>query len=173
MAMTVILQIAGYSNSGKTTLIEKLIMKSREIGLDVGTIKHHGHGKTLKSLDEGKDSWRHRKAGSVATAVAANETLQLQVTKKEPWTVEQLLPIYRSLELDVIFIEGYKKENYPKIVIIRNEHHLSLVNELPNIQAVILWSPLLSSCDFRGPIFYLDEEERYFSWILSFIENQT
>ena len=55
--------IVGRHNSGKTTLVEKLIAELVSRGLDVGSVKHHSH----KGFDidyPGKDSYRHRAAGA-------------------------------------------------------------------------------------------------------------
>jgi len=59
--MIPIILIVGKSNSGKTTLIEKLVPELKRRGLKVGTIKHDVHGFELDQ--EGKDTWRHAQAG--------------------------------------------------------------------------------------------------------------
>lgn len=63
-----ILQIVGYQNSGKTTLMEQLIKRATTEGLRVGTIKHHGHG-GVPMIEASKDSSRHELAGASVTAV--------------------------------------------------------------------------------------------------------
>lgn len=63
-----ILQIVGYQNSGKTTLMEQLIKQATMEGLRVGAIKHHGHG-GVPMIETSKDSSRHELAGAVVTAV--------------------------------------------------------------------------------------------------------
>ncbi len=74
-----ILQVVGYQNSGKTTLMEKLIKKSADSGLHIASIKHHGHGGALKNEIAEKDSERHQKAGSAITAVEGGGSLQIQI----------------------------------------------------------------------------------------------
>ncbi|HQI24319.1 MAG TPA: molybdopterin-guanine dinucleotide biosynthesis protein B, partial [Smithella sp.] len=60
--MTVsLISIVGKSNSGKTTLVEKLIPELIKRGYRVATIKHNKHGFDIDH--EGKDSWRHKRAG--------------------------------------------------------------------------------------------------------------
>ena len=60
--MPPIVSIVGKSDSGKTTLLEKLVAAIRSRGYRVGTIKHDTHGFDIDH--EGKDSWRHKKAGA-------------------------------------------------------------------------------------------------------------
>ena len=67
--MIPIVSIVGKSDSGKTTLIEKLIAELTRRGFRVATIKHNRHGFDIDH--EGKDSWRHKRAGAVATVVAS------------------------------------------------------------------------------------------------------
>ncbi|PIP08805.1 MAG: molybdopterin-guanine dinucleotide biosynthesis protein B, partial [Syntrophobacteraceae bacterium CG23_combo_of_CG06-09_8_20_14_all_50_8] len=61
--------IVGESDTGKTTLIEKIIPELKRRDYRVATIKHHGHGFDIDH--EGKDSWRHKKAGARITVLAS------------------------------------------------------------------------------------------------------
>ena len=61
--------LAGYSGSGKTTLAERLIAKAAGQGVRIATIKHAHH--RFEADIEGKDSWRHRKAGAQQTLIAS------------------------------------------------------------------------------------------------------
>ena len=72
--MVPILSIVGRSNSGKTTLLEKLIRELTQRGCRIGTIKHHFHGPVEVDVP-GKDSWRHKRAGARVVALSAPETL--------------------------------------------------------------------------------------------------
>ena len=64
----------GRQNSGKTTLLEKIITELTRQGLAIGTIKHHGHPDFEIDIP-GKDSYRHRAAGSKATAILSSKRL--------------------------------------------------------------------------------------------------
>ncbi|UTW69050.1 molybdopterin-guanine dinucleotide biosynthesis protein B [Anaerobacillus sp. HL2] len=101
-----------FSNSGKTTLVEKLISVFVNENYRVGTIKHHGHGGDLTSLDTGKDSWKHRQAGAIVSGAVSQGTLQLNVLRNEPWEAVELFINIRKVSLDVIFIEGFKNHLY-------------------------------------------------------------
>ena len=65
--------IVGRHNSGKTTLVEKLIAQIVSRGLDVGSIKHHSH-KDFEIDHPGKDSYRHRAAGASETVIACERS---------------------------------------------------------------------------------------------------
>ena len=67
--MLPIISIVGASNSGKTTYLERLIPELRQRGYRVGTLKHDVHGFEMDR--EGKDTWRHRKAGAQTIAIAS------------------------------------------------------------------------------------------------------
>lgn len=111
-----IVAIAGKSNSGKTTLIEKLIscLRSRGHRIESATHAHHG----LKMDRKGKDSWRHRKAGASATLVIAEGEIAL--LKDNERTCAEKITAYLS-DMDVILAEGFKGQDLPKIEIFRRE----------------------------------------------------
>src|SRR5690606_27212478 len=109
-----ILQIIGFQNSGKTTLVEKIVQKGCRQGLKVATIKHHGHPTKLETIHSNKDSARHRQAGAVLTTVEGGGHIHLEAFKKEGWTLDELLKLYTLFDYDCLIIEGYKQADYPK-----------------------------------------------------------
>ena len=64
-----IVSIVGKSGSGKTTLLEKVVAELTKRGYNVGTIKHDVHGFEIDY--EGKDSWRHKKAGAKTVVLSS------------------------------------------------------------------------------------------------------
>lgn len=103
--------VSGYKNSGKTTLITKLIPILREKGYRVATIKHDGHD--FEPDVEWTDSWRHKQAGAYGTAVfSAN---RFSVVKETAGITETELAAYFP-EADIILLEGFKNSAYPKYV---------------------------------------------------------
>ena len=107
--------VVGYHNTGKTTLICKLIERLTEEGYSVSTIKNIP--KDGFSMDsEGTDTWKHGKAGAgLVVASAPNET-SLLVGKGMPFgEIIRLADIAASP--DLILVEGHKTENIPKIVL--------------------------------------------------------
>jgi molybdopterin-guanine dinucleotide biosynthesis protein B len=114
-----VILIVGRSGAGKTTFIEKLIPELRKMGLRVGTIKHDVHGFEMDK--PGKDSWRHKKAGSVSTIISSSEKIGMVRDVDHDFTIDELL--YYCTDLDIILTEGYKREKRPKVEIFRPEVH--------------------------------------------------
>jgi molybdopterin-guanine dinucleotide biosynthesis protein B len=111
-----IVSIVGYSGSGKTTLVEKLIPELRKRGLRVATIKHNRHGFEVDR--EGKDSWRHRRAGAALTVLASPGKVAVMAdTEGDPGLGELGERFVR--DVDVILAEGFKNNPYPKIEVWR------------------------------------------------------
>ena len=160
-----ILQIAGYSNSGKTTLIQNLI---KHLGKEkkVSVIKHHGHENQLTALDTGKDTGKFRNAGAASTTVVAGTTIQMHFDSNKKWTVQDVLTFQSFIHTDLVIIEGFKKEAFPKIVLIREEGDLHLLHELTNIISVIIWDPSYrTKINLTTPIFLLEEQDHLFKWL--------
>lgn len=111
--------IVGRSGSGKTTVIEKLVPELRRHGLRVGTIKHH-IGEFELDLP-GKDSWRHKQAGSVNAMISSPQRIGLVMDVDHDSTPEDLAPFFK--DVDIILGEGYKRGNHPKVEIFRPEIH--------------------------------------------------
>ena len=127
--MPPVLAIIGKKNSGKTTLIEKLIPELMALGLRVGTIKHH-HG-TISMDQPGKDTWRHKQAA--AHTVVLSSPSGLGVIRDTPGEIPvlEIAALYCS-DVDLVLAEGYKQEALPKIEIFRSTVHaepLSLPGE--------------------------------------------
>lgn len=128
-----IYQVVGYKNTGKTTLMEKLIQYFSDLGVNVGTLKHHGHGGPLKTV-EGTDSFRHSQSGSHISAVQGENELQLSTNFQ--MELAELIEMYTFFNIELLLIEGYKYADYPKIVLLRNEEDIHLLDELTNIKAI-------------------------------------
>ena len=109
--------IAAYSGTGKTTFLEKLIpeLKRQRPGLRIGVVKHDVHGFTVDQ--EGKDTRRLADAGADLTAIL-NDT-HAAVMEHRPRSVYEILE--GLSELDLIFLEGFKKEPFRKILLYRQE----------------------------------------------------
>jgi molybdopterin-guanine dinucleotide biosynthesis protein B len=115
--MPPIVSIVGKSESGKTTLMEKLIVELKSRGYRVATVKHTDQ---KLSFDEpGKDSWRHLQAGSEATVISSPEKAVLI----KPGSGDSLEQIARLIgeDYDIILTEGFKVSNAPKIEVHRKQ----------------------------------------------------
>ncbi|MBC6971414.1 molybdopterin-guanine dinucleotide biosynthesis protein B [Bacillus sp. Xin] len=161
-----ILQIVGYQNSGKTTLTEKLIQAFSDKGMKVATIKHHGHGGYPEVPQ--KDSERHRQAGAVVSAVEGAGLLSLSSLRDE-WSLQEMIRLYDFFEVDMILIEGYKAENYPKVVLLRTNEDIVLLDKVENVIAVITWNDAVQSLQETYKTFHITEEELYIKWLVQTI----
>jgi molybdopterin-guanine dinucleotide biosynthesis protein B len=114
-----ILCFVGRSNSGKTTLIERLIPELVKAGYKVATVKHAGHGFDLDT--EGKDSWRHKRAGASTVMVLSKGSLAMFADVNDDIKVSELRDRFLDQSLDLIIAEGWKSEGFPKIVVVRDQ----------------------------------------------------
>jgi molybdopterin-guanine dinucleotide biosynthesis protein B len=135
---------AGWSGAGKTTLIVKLIPELNRRGLSVSTVKHAHHNFDLDQ--PGKDSYEHRAAGAEEVVVAsANRVALMRELRGAP---EPSLPeLLRLLKpVDLVLIEGFKRDPYPKIEIFRisngkapmypsDPHIVALIGDAPDSAA--------------------------------------
>lgn len=115
--LMIVFGIAGWSNSGKTTLIEKLIPCFTVRRLRVAVIKHAHHGFDLDR--PGKDSFRHREAGATQVLMLSSRRWVLMNELRdeaEPSLETQLEMLAGN---DVVLIEGFKAAAVPKIEVFR------------------------------------------------------
>jgi len=111
-----IICIIGRSNSGKTTVLEKLIRKYRRRDYRVATIKHHSHP-GIEIDRPGKDTWRHAQAGSDHVVISAPDRVaSIRRVDREPTLEEIATSIH---DVDVILTEGYKQTDQGKIEVVR------------------------------------------------------
>lgn len=104
--------VSGVKNSGKTTLIEKLIPLFINRGCCVAVIKHDGH--EFEPDVPGTDSYRHKRAGAYGSAVFSNS--RFMVVKEEK--INEMALVQHFPEADVIILEGMKDSLYPKLEIL-------------------------------------------------------
>lgn len=136
--MPPIVSVIGKSNSGKTTIIEKLIRELKSRGYRVATIKHAPQG---ASFDEpGKDSWRHIEAGSEATVVSSPDNVVLVKPVSQDSSLEEIVRLLGE-DYDIILTEGFKQGNAPKIEVHRKEVGLPL-KDIKKRMAIVTDEPL-------------------------------
>jgi len=125
-----IITIVGRSNSGKTTLVEKLVRELTCRGYRIATIKDSHKQPTFDA--EGKDSARHAAAGSITTAIRTQT--QIVIIHNKSNTEASLDELVRLLgeDADFIIAEGFKYANAPKI-----EVHRAGMTLLENPQGLI------------------------------------
>jgi len=114
---TPLIGIAGWSNSGKTTLIEKLSQHFSAQGLRVATIKHTHHKFDIDKPES--DTARHRRAGASETAIVSGSRVAVieEIEARGEPALEDVAA--RLKPADIIFVEGYKSAPIPKIEVRR------------------------------------------------------
>ena len=136
--MPPIVSIVGNSNSGKTTLIEKLTAELKSRGYRVATIKHAPQEMTFDEPD--KDSWRHLQAGSEATAISSQDRIVLIKPVASDITLDEIAQLFGE-DYDIILTEGFKQGNAPKIEIHRREANPPL-SDIKKLIAIATDEPL-------------------------------
>jgi molybdopterin-guanine dinucleotide biosynthesis protein B len=123
------------SGAGKTTLIEKIIYSLKGRGYRVGALKHDAHQFEIDK--KGKDSYRFTHAGAEQVIIASAEQLGLVRILKEELEIETILKMF--VDVDIILIEGFRQNKFPKIEVHRKEADSQLLCNRPdyNLEAVI------------------------------------
>ena len=133
--MIPIISIVGKSDSGKTTLIEKLVPELVRRGYRVATVKHDVHGFEVDR--EGKDSWRHKQAGAHTVIISSPQKVALIRDVEKDSTLDEIRGRWVQ-DVDLLLSEGYKKDVQPKIEVFRKEKHKKLLcTKKDNLIAIV------------------------------------
>ena len=149
LPIPVISVVGAGSNSGKTTLLEKIIREAKARGWRVATIKHDVHN--FEMDQPGKDTWRFAQAGADIVAISSPQKFAFLENVTEDQPLDDL--IARIKGVDVIFTEGYKTGNKPKIEVFRSGVHEKLFCRQEELIAVVTDAEL----DPGVPTFGLDD----------------
>jgi len=149
--MIPIISIVGRSNTGKTTLIEKLVPELCRRGYRVATIKHAAGGFEIDR--EGKDSWRHKKAGAYKTILVSPTELALMEVFEHEYSVEELVDLYIK-DADIVLLEGHKNNPYPRVEMLRKD-----VDSLPRNGKEHLWIAVMGDKRSNAGVPYFQMEE--------------
>jgi molybdopterin-guanine dinucleotide biosynthesis protein B len=122
--MIPIVSIVGKSDIGKTTLIEKLLPELTGRGYRIATVKHDVHGFEVDR--EGKDSWRHKKAGAHTVIISSPQKVALIRDVEKDLSLEEIREKLVE-DVDLILSEGYKKDIQPKIEVFRKGKYKELL----------------------------------------------
>jgi molybdopterin-guanine dinucleotide biosynthesis adapter protein len=114
--MRVVSFVAASSNSGKTTLIEKLVGILKARGLRVTVVKHASKGFELDK--PGKDSWRFRQAGADAVVLVGPDSMALLKNISREPSPEELALV--SGDADIVIQEGFKHSAVNRIEVFRS-----------------------------------------------------
>lgn len=129
-----IITVIGKPRSGKTTLLEKLIAELTRRGYRVGTIKHHSHPGFDIDL-EGKDSWRHARAGSEHVVIASPDRIAAYRSLDRELSLDEIAST--MVDVDIILVEGYMQAGKPTIQVVRQETGLDLIGSPGQCIAIV------------------------------------
>ena len=163
--MTKVIGVAGFKNAGKTTLVEKLVTELTRRGHRISTVKHAHHSFDIDH--EGRDSFRHRKAGASEVAVVSRHRWAI-IHESRDSEEPTLADILAKLEpCDLVIVEGYKRDSHDKIEVRNLElAHPKLAGDDSTVVAVAANGQV---SDAPVPVFDRDDV----SALASFIEKHT
>ncbi|WP_406648390.1 molybdopterin-guanine dinucleotide biosynthesis protein B [Aliisedimentitalea scapharcae] len=144
--------VTGWKNSGKTGLMERLVAEFCARGYSVSTIKHAHH---IFDVDQkGTDSYRHRAAGACEVLLASGRRVALMQELRDAPEPPLAALLARLSPVDLVLVEGYKREAHPKIEAHRGETGNPLIaTDDTSIRAVASDAPL----DLDRPVFDLND----------------
>lgn len=148
-----VVSVVGKSDSGKTTLMERLIRALTERGYRVGSVKHHVHDFDIDV--PGKDSWRHARAGAVVSLVSAPTKLGMVRAMDHEASLEELLAL--AHDVDILLTEGYRRAGHVRIEVSRRARSTELVCEAGELFALVTDNDGLEVG--QVPVFALDDAE--------------
>lgn len=111
--------ITGWKNSGKTTLVVRLVQELTRRGWKVSTVKHAHHAFDIDK--EGTDSFRHRQAGASEVAIVSGNRWALMHELRDETEPNLETILDRLAPCDLVLIEGYKHEGHRKLEVRRRE----------------------------------------------------
>lgn len=156
--------ITGWKNSGKTTLTERLVSELTQRGYRISTIKHAHHDFDIDKPET--DSFRHRAAGATEVAIVSGKrwAVMHELRDEEEPKLDDILA--RLAPCDLILIEGYKREDQPKIEVRRlaARSNVPLAPDDPQIRAIASDHEVPHE---RLPVFSLDDIAAIADFIVS------
>ena len=145
-----VISFVGKSNSGKTTFLEKLIPEMKRRGFRIGVIKHDAHKFEIDHA--GKDSYRLKHAGADIMLISSSAKVAMVKDSSEDIPLAALCGEFMK-DVDIVFSEGYKRENTHKIEISRRENTTETICAAGECIAMVSdWNPPTET-----PTFDLDD----------------
>jgi len=156
-----IISVVGKSQSGKTTLLEKIIPELKKRNYRVATIKHHAHS-GFEIDQPGKDTWRHAQAGSDhVLIIAPDKVASIRKVERAP-TLDEIVADIQ--DIDIILTDGYRNAGKPMIEVIRSVRSSVPICTSEELIAIVTDVRLNVSV----PLFGLDETQS----LVDFIEHR-
>lgn len=132
-----ILQVVGFKDVGKTTLMQKIVTHFKALGYPVVTIKHHGHaGEDITLPANHLDHMRHFNAGADQSIVQGHRYIE-SIQRANEMPLRTLIDECVTIEKSMILVEGYKHEHYDKIIVYRDEAEYAQLQQLTNVKYAV------------------------------------
>lgn len=155
--------VVGWKNSGKTGLVERLVAEVSARGLGVSTVKHAHHSFDVDQ--PGRDSYRHREAGASEVMLVSSHRWALMHELRDAEEPPFAEVLARLSPVDLVLVEGYKREAHPKIEAHRHETGQDLIAcSDPTVRAL---ASNRSHPNLHLPCFDLDDHVAIADFILT------
>ena len=153
--------VVGWKNAGKTGLMERLVAEIAGRGFSVSTVKHAHHSFDVDQ--PGKDSYRHREAGACEVVLASGSRWALMHELRGAAEPPLGALLARLTPVDLVLVEGYKRDAHPKVEAHRAETGNPLIaTEDSSVRAVAADVPLV----LDRPVFDLNDTRAIADFIL-------
>ncbi len=164
MKKTPVISFVGNSDSGKTTLLEKVVGRLTAEGIKVAVIKHDTH--RFEMDQPGKDTWRMAQAGADVVAISSPEKVAVIARVAKEKSLDEVLAMIPGV--DIVLTEGYKSGNKPKIEVYRSGAH---AERLRVSQGLLAMASDIEWDDLEVPCYHLDDIEGIVGEIKKYMEN--
>lgn len=155
--------VTGWKNSGKTTLVSKLVSELTVRGFRVSTIKRTHHNVDLDQ--PGTDTFKHRGAGAEEVVLLSDNRYALLRELPEPLPLTEM--INRLAPVDLVLVEGFKAEAHPKIECHRAGRERPLISA-ENTSIVALATDI--EVETALPILDINNVADVADWVLDYLE---
>ena len=158
--------VTGWKNSGKTGLVERLVSEFISRGLSVSTVKHAHH--TFDVDHPGRDSYRHRAAGAKEVLLVSKNRWAIMHELRDEDEPE-LSEILKKVEkVDLVIIEGFKRDRHPKIEAFREETGTSAIAR--EDESIVAVAADTSLTDLKIPVFDLNNTSEIADFMSGFLD---
>jgi molybdopterin-guanine dinucleotide biosynthesis protein B len=162
LKLAIVVGFTGFSNSGKTRLISRLVSFFARNNIRCAVVKHDAHGHYKEAIDS--DSAQFIEAGAAATVVISPNSYVTY--RKVPTDLEDLLPKLQAEGYDLILVEGFKKGDHAKIALFRNREQAQILSLLADLPVALVAPESLKEYSIEGvPFFDPEDLEAIASWI--------
>lgn len=130
--------VGSKSNTGKTTILCKIIEELKNRGYKVATIKHHMGEFEIDQPE--KDTWKHGQAGADTIIISSPVKIAKIEKLQQEYNLDDIISQIQNV--DIIITEGYKKENKPKLEVIRKEISENIISKDEELFGIVTDFPL-------------------------------